>query len=72
MYPTERRWGAFTTIIAVAAGLVIGGVALSLALSVLGFLAGIVWFIIRLAVLVGLAAGVVYLARLFFRDRSTV
>ncbi len=67
MYATERKVGPLGIGIAIAAGLVIGGLALSVAFWVLGMLAGIVWFGIRMAVLVGLAAAVVYGVRALFR-----
>ena len=63
MYETERRWSPVTLAIAIAAGLVIGGIVLSVAIWMLGMLAGIVFFVLRLALLVGLAAGVVWLVR---------
>lgn len=69
MYATERKWGPVSLAIGVAAGLVVGGLALAVAIWLLGMLAGIVWFVIRMAVLVGLAAAVVYGARHLFGDR---
>lgn len=70
MYATERRWSPITLAIAVAAGLVVGGIVLSVALWMLSMLAGVVWFVLRMAILVGLAAGVVYVVRHLFSDHS--
>ncbi|HEV3281814.1 MAG TPA: hypothetical protein VG032_09455 [Acidimicrobiales bacterium] len=49
--------------------LIIGGglIALFVAFKVLGFVAGIVWLVIKLAIVVGL---VMLVARLMFRRRS--
>ncbi|MHB8465198.1 MAG: hypothetical protein ACYDH6_14405 [Acidimicrobiales bacterium] len=70
MYATERRWGPISIAIAVAVGLVVGGIVLSAALWMLSMVAGIVWFVIRMGLLVGLAAAVVYAFRFFFSDHS--
>jgi hypothetical protein len=51
---------------------VIGGILLSVALWVLGMLAGVVFFVLRIALLVGLAAAVIYGVRWFLGDRSRV
>jgi hypothetical protein len=72
MHETSHRWGPVSLVLAIAAGLVIGGIALSAAFWVLGILAGLVLALLRVAVLVGLAALVVWGARALFRDRSTV
>jgi hypothetical protein len=72
MYESERRWGPFSLAIAIAGGLVIGGILLSVALWVLGMLAGVVFFVLRIALLVGLAAAVIYGVRWFLGDRSRV
>jgi hypothetical protein len=58
--------------VAIAAGLVIGGIALSAALWLLGILAGFVFAVLRVAVLIGLAALVVWGVRALFRDDSAV
>ncbi len=49
--------------------LIIGGglIALFVAFKVLGFIAGVIWFVIKLAIVVGL---VTLVARLMFRRRS--
>jgi uncharacterized membrane protein SirB2 len=49
--------------------LIVGGglIALFVAFKVLGFVAGIIWFVIKLAIVVGL---VTLVARLMFRRRS--
>jgi hypothetical protein len=49
--------------------LIVGGglIALFVAFKVLGFIAGIIWFVIKLAIVVGL---VTLVARLIFRRRS--
>ena len=69
MYASERKWGPVTLALAIAAGLVIGGIVLSAALTLLGFLAGIVFWFLRLALLVGLAAAVVWGVRYVLTDR---
>ena len=72
MYETGHRWGLVSLVLAIAAGLVIGGIALSAAFWVLGILAGLVFAVLRVAVLVGLAALVVWAIRAVFRDHSEV
>jgi hypothetical protein len=49
--------------------LIVGGglIALFVAFEVLGFIAGIIWFVIKLAIVVGL---ITLVARLLFRRRS--
>ena len=64
--------GPVSLIITIALGLVIGGLALGAAFWVLGALAGIVFGLLRVVVLLGLAALVVWGARALFRDRSRV
>jgi hypothetical protein len=66
----ESHLGPLSLIVAIAAGLVIGGVALAAVFWVLGALAGIVFALIRVAVIVGLAALVVWGVRALLRDRS--
>ena len=66
----ESHLGPLSLIVAIAAGLVIGGVALAAVFWVLGALAGIVFALLRVAVLVGLAALVVWGVRALLRDRS--
>ena len=69
--PQETHtWGPVSLILAIAVGLVIGGLALGAAFWVLGILAGLVFGLLRVAVLVGLAALVVWGVRSLFRDRS--
>jgi hypothetical protein len=58
--------------LAIAAGLVLGGIALSAALWLLGILAGLVFAVLKVAVLIGLAALVVWGVRALFRDHSTI
>jgi hypothetical protein len=72
MYETGHKWGPVSLALAIAAGLVIGGIALSAALWLLGILAGVVFAVLKIAVLIGLAALVVWGARALFRDHSTV
>ena len=66
----ETHLGPLSLIIAIAVGLVIGGVALAAVFWVLGALAGIVFALLRVAVLVGLAALVVWGVRALFRDHD--
>jgi hypothetical protein len=66
----ESHLGPLSLIVAIAAGLVIGGVALAAVFWVLGALAGIVFALLRVAVIVGLAALVVWGVRALLRDRS--
>jgi hypothetical protein len=49
--------------------LIVGGglLALFVAFKVLGFVAGLIWFVIKLAIVVGL---IILVARLVFRRRS--
>jgi hypothetical protein len=49
--------------------LIVGGglIALFVAFKLLGFIAGLIWFVIKLAVVVGL---IIVVARLLFRRRS--
>jgi hypothetical protein len=68
----DTHLGPLSLIAVIAIGLVIGGVALAAVFWVLGALAGIVFSLLRLAVLVGLAALVVWGARALFRDRDRV
>ncbi|HEY2429350.1 MAG TPA: hypothetical protein VGI06_10490 [Acidimicrobiales bacterium] len=70
MYEHERRWGPLTLVLVIAAGIVVGGVLLSTAFWVLHLVAGLVLVLLRLAVLVGLAAAVVWAVRFVFRDRQ--
>jgi hypothetical protein len=72
MYATERRWGALSLAAAIAGGLVVGGIVLTVALWLLSMLAGVVWFVIKMGVLVGLAAAIVYGLRSLFGGRSRV
>jgi len=66
----DNHLGPVSLIIAIAVGLVIGGLALAAVFWVIGALAGIVFHLIRVAVLIGLAALVVWGVRALFRDRS--
>jgi len=70
MYEHERRWGPVTLALVIAAGIVVGGILLSTAFWILGLVAGLVVVLLRLAVLVALAAGVVWAVRFVFRDRQ--
>ena len=72
MYETGHRWGPVSLALAIAAGLVVGGIALSAAFWLLGILAGFVIAVLKVAVLIGLAALVVWGVRALFRDHSTV
>ena len=66
----DTHLGPLSLIIAIAAGLVIGGLALGALFWLLGALAGIVLGLLRVAVIVGLAALVIWGMRALFRDRS--
>jgi hypothetical protein len=70
MYEHERKWGPLTLAVVIAAGIVVGGIALSIAFWLLGLVAGLVFFLLKIAVLVALAAGVVWGFRFLFRDRA--
>ena len=72
MYETGHRWGPVSLALAIAAGLVLGGIALSAAFWLLGILAGFVFAVLKVAVLIGLAALVVWGVRALFRDHSTI
>jgi hypothetical protein len=72
MYEHERRWGPVTLALVIAAGIVVGGILLSTAFWILGLVAGLVVVLLKLAVLVALAAGVVWAVRFVFRDRKRV
>ncbi len=72
MYETQRRWGPFSLALAIAAGLVIGGILLSVALWALGIVAHLVAAVLKIAVLVAIAAVVVWGVKHLFRDRSGV
>lgn len=63
MYETVHRMRPLSLAVAIAAGVVIGGVILSVVLWILGLVAGVVFALIRLGVLVALAAAVVYGAK---------
>jgi hypothetical protein len=71
-YLPERRMGSVSLGLAVAGGLVVGGIVLTVALWLLGMVAGIVMFALKLGVLVALAAGVVWAVRTFLGDRERV
>ena len=70
MYEHDRKWGPLSLALVIAAGIVVGGIALSAAFWILGILAGVIFALLRIAVLVAVAAGVIYLVRLVFRDRQ--
>jgi len=71
MEQETHTWGPVSLILAIAAGLVIGGLALGAAFWVLGILAGLVFGLLRVAVLIGLAALVVWGVRsVFGRNHS--
>ncbi len=72
MYENQHRWGPFSLALAIAAGLVIGGILLSVAFWALHIVAGIVAALLKIAVLVAVAAGVVWAVRHLFRDRTAV
>jgi hypothetical protein len=71
-YQPERRMGSMSLGLAIAGGLVVGGVVLTIALWLLGMVAGIVMFTIKLGVLVALAAGIVWAVRSFLGDRERI
>ncbi|HVM66362.1 MAG TPA: hypothetical protein VMU14_15950 [Acidimicrobiales bacterium] len=68
----DTHLGPVSLIVAIAGGLVIGGLALAAAFWVLGAVAGILFGLLKLAVIVGLAALVVWGVRALFRDRDRV
>jgi hypothetical protein len=68
----DTHLGPVSLIVAIAGGLVIGGLALAAALWVLGAVAGILLGLLKVAVIVGLAAFVVWGVRALFRDRDRV
>lgn len=70
MYEPDRKWGPFTLVLMIAGGILLGGLALSVAFWVLGILAGVVFALVRIAALVAIAAGIVWLVRAVFRDRQ--
>jgi hypothetical protein len=70
MYEHERRWGPLSLALVIAAGIIVGGIALSAALWVLGIVAGVVMALLRIGVLVALAALVVWGVRFLFHDRQ--
>ena len=70
MYEHERKWGPLTLAVVIAAGIVVGGIALSVAFWFLGIVAGLVSFLLHIAFLVALAAAVVWGIRYLFRDRA--
>jgi hypothetical protein len=72
MHETTHTWGPVSLVLAIAAGLVIGGLALGAAFWILGILAGLVFALLRVAVLVGLAALVVWGVKTLFRDHQKV
>jgi hypothetical protein len=72
MHETTHTWGPVSLVLAIAAGLVIGGLALGAAFWILGILAGLVFALLRVAVIVGLAALVVWGVTAVFRDHSKV
>jgi hypothetical protein len=59
-------------VLVIAAGIVVGGIALSVALWLLGIVAGVVFALLRVGVLVAVAAGIVWLVRHFLRERERV
>jgi hypothetical protein len=69
MYEHERRWGPLTLALVIAAGVLIGGIALSVALWLLGLVAGVVMALLRIGVLIALAAGIVWGIKFLLRDR---
>ena len=67
MYEHEHRWGPLTLALVIAGGIVLGGFALSAAFWMLGLLAGVVTALLRIGLLVGLAAVAVWAVRFLFR-----
>lgn len=57
----ESHYSLLTLIVAVAIGVVVGGVALSLVFWVLGGLFHLLFFLLRVATIVAIGAGVVWL-----------
>ena len=72
MYEDKHRWGPVTLALAIAIGVVLGGIALAAAFWILGIVAGVVFALLRVAVLVGLAALVIWGVRAIFRDKAPV
>jgi len=65
----RQSWGPFALAVAIAAGVVIGGLMLAVALWVLGALAGLFFGLLRIASLVAVAALVVWAVRTVLRER---
>ena len=57
----ETHYSIFSLILAVAIGIVVGGVALSLVFWLLGGLFHLLFFLVRIGMIVALGAGVVWL-----------
>jgi F0F1-type ATP synthase assembly protein I len=72
MYEHQHKWGPFTLALVIAGGIVVGGIALTMAFWLLHLVAGIVFALLRVAILVGLAAGIVWLVRTVVRERHPV
>jgi hypothetical protein len=70
MHEQTHSFGPVTLVFAIAAGLVIGGLALGAAIWFFGIVAGLIFALLRVAVLVGLAVVVVWGVRTLFRDHS--
>jgi hypothetical protein len=70
MYEHDRKWGPLSLTLMVAGGVVLGVLALSVAFWVLHIVAGVVFALLRIGVLVAVAAGIVWLVRFLFRDRQ--
>ena len=72
MYQHERRWGPLSLVLVIAGGIVLGGFLLSAVFWMIGLLAGVFTVLLRLGLLVALAAGVVWGFRFLFRDHQRV
>ena len=57
----DTHYSLFSLIIAVAIGIVVGGIALSLVFWLIGGLLHLLFFLVRLGAIVALGAGVVWL-----------
>ena len=72
MYEHERKWGPISLALVIAGGIVVGGIALSAAVWLLGMVAGLISGLLHIAVLIGLALAVVYGVRFVFRDHQRI
>lgn len=70
--PRHESSSLIGLVAAVAVGIVVGGIALAMVLWVFGFLFGILAFMFRLAVIVGVASLVIWAVRRVGCHRATI